>query len=152
METHKVITEQAEYSEGFRMLAEYNKAMQDWCIENKTNGIPLKVTATFPHADKVDNTLRSALEEYAWRTDPPESYFLYINEIARTANTWTGQKLGEVTFGKQFKSNMGDIRVPIEVLGSNDCRYHGIFYKSSGDYARIKMFKNHQIKKSCITK
>ncbi len=87
------------------------------------------------------NEERSVVEVYEFVNDPPDRYFAYINEKTRTCNTWMGDKLGEVGFGRAYRSNMGDIRVPITVYGINGKKYHGYYYKSAGDYCRIRLAK-----------
>lgn len=135
----------------FQTLAEYQEAKQKhdanynatkaYLDANKTNCIPCEISATFPFADEVNNDMRSAIEEYEFRTDAPKSYFLYISKEGK-ATTWTGQVLGNVSFSKEFRAVFGDIRQRVTVYGINGKIYHGTFYKSAGDYARIKLAKN----------
>jgi hypothetical protein len=73
--------------------------------------------------------------------NPPDKYFLYISEADRTATTWTGEKLGDVSFGREFRDNFGGKRQPINVRAVNGKTYHGTYYKSSGNYARIRAAK-----------
>ena len=117
-------------------------ATKQWMKENKTNGIPVNVAKTFPFDDKINNDIRSAIETWEFAHDIPSRYFLYINEKNNTATTWTGQKLGSVSFGSPFRSNLGDTRQQITVKAINGKVYHGVYYKSAGDYARIKLAKN----------
>lgn len=88
--------------------------------------------------DLPENWERSRAEVKAFKEEKPDKYFLYIKEADRTATTWMGHKLGDVTFGRPFRSNMGDVRVPITVRGVNGVTYVGTYYKSAGDYARIR--------------
>lgn len=90
---------------------------------------------------QVTNEERSNVEFYYWQHTKPSSYFLYINEEKKLATTWTGQELGKVSFGKEYKSIFRDTRQSITVYGNNGLIYHGTYYKSAGDYARIKQFK-----------
>jgi len=96
---------------------------------------------------EVTNEEISAAEVYQFINDPPDKYFVYINEERHEATTWIGEKLGHVTGLSQIpkRSNFGDFRVYIDVYGINGKKYHGVYYKSAGDYARIKMYK-HQDK------
>jgi hypothetical protein len=87
------------------------------------------------------NEERSAVEVYEFLHNPPEKYFVYINRTKREATTWTGEKLGTVGFGTEYRDNFGGKRVPITVYAINGAKYHGTYYASSGDYARIKMSK-----------
>ncbi len=88
------------------------------------------------------NAATSAREVASFKADPPEKYFLYINEAEKTATTWTGDYLGSCRFGREWRDNLGSIRVPVEIRAVNGQRYHGTFYKSAGDYARITRFKS----------
>jgi len=97
--------------------------------------------ATLPHAGAVSNALRSRVEVEAFLRRPPEGYFLYVNEKAGTATTWTGDVLGEVSLGRAWRSNMGDLRVPVTVHAINGRTYHGTYYKGAGNYARVRASK-----------
>lgn len=118
-----------------------------WLKDNKTNYITPEQNKLLP---QVTNEERSAVEFYYWQNDKPAKYFLYIkkeNEAGNgiysrgVATTWTGQELGKVIFGREYKSAFGDIRQSIDVIGNNGLKYYGTFYKSAGDYARIKARK-----------
>jgi len=87
------------------------------------------------------NEERSAVEVYEFRAEPPDKYVVYIDEPKRLATTWTGDKLGSVSFGQPFRDNFGGKRIPITVNAINGRIYHGTYFKSSGDYARIKLSK-----------
>ena len=87
----------------------------------------------------VSNDERSAIEVYEFVSNPPERYFLYVNEDARTVTTWTGEKLGDLLRGDGYYSSFGDMRVPVTVHAINGRTYHGTYYKSAGSYARVKM-------------
>lgn len=131
----------ADYKEARKKLDSYQDAVNAWMKANKTNGIPTEVTKDFPYASEVNNDLRSKIEKYEFLSQEPIKYFIYVSEKNKTATTWTGQKLGDVTFGRAFKSNMGDMRVPISVKALNGLNYYGTFFKSAGDYAVIKKSK-----------
>jgi len=107
---------------------------------------------------KFDNDDRSAIELWEWKHDPPEKYFLYIRENDKRpegfpyepplweAITFAGQKLGNVRYATEYKcpafGGWPSVRQSITVYGNNGVKYYGTYYKSSGDYARIKMMKN----------
>lgn len=91
------------------------------------------------------NEERGLVEQYEWNANPPSRYFGYINCERKELTTWTGERLGRVVFGREFRDNFGGKRVPITVYGTNGRMYHGTYYKSSGDYARIKMARKSQI-------
>jgi len=57
----------------------------------------------------VTNDERSALEVFDFCQTPPLSYFLYVNEKDRTATTWTGDVLGQVHFGREFRGNAWEV-------------------------------------------
>jgi hypothetical protein len=107
-----------------------NEALNKWIdtIRNKKTG-----WASYKPEDKP--------EVFEFVTNPPDKYFLYINDTNRTATTWTGEKLGNVGFGCEYRDNFGGKRVPITVYAINSRTYHGTYYKSSGDYARIRAKK-----------
>lgn len=89
----------------------------------------------------ITNEQKSEVEIYEFINNPPDKYFLYIDEKKAIATTWMGDRLGNVTFGRAYRTGFGDTRVPIDVYGINNIKYHGIYYKSAGDYARITAYK-----------
>jgi hypothetical protein len=101
--------------------------------EDKPAGVP-----------DVTNEEQSSLELFEFVTNPPEKYFLYVNEQQRMATTWTGEKLGEVRFGREYKDNWGRKRVPVTVYSVNGYVYSGTYYRSAGDYARVKASKTQR--------
>lgn len=126
-------------------LDEYNKARREVDEKNawvetrrdKTGWASYRQEEVPAHLQHVDNDLTSAVEYYEWLRDKPRRYFLYVNEARRQVTTWTGEVLGSVQFGNQYTSNMGDVRIPVHVKGNNGISYHGTYYQSAGDYARI---------------
>lgn len=102
----------------------------------------------------ITNEERSALEVSEFCANPPARYVLYIKEpdggITNqgipwdhnwdgVATTWMGEKLGTVSFGRSFRSNFHDTRIPVRVRAINGLNYHGTYYRSAGDYARITL-------------
>jgi hypothetical protein len=98
--------------------------------------------------------MTSAMEVYEWNTNPPTKYFAYVSikhpedaklplYISATLTTWTGEHLGSAILGKPYTSYGVAIsqRRSIHVKGTNGKTYHGTYYQSSGDYARITMHK-----------
>lgn len=81
----------------------------------------------------------SSCEVFEFCNDPPIRYFLYIDQSKGLATTWTGEPLGRVSFGKEFRDNFGGKRIPVTIRAINGCVYHGYYFKSSGSYARVKM-------------
>jgi hypothetical protein len=126
-----------------------NEALNAWVdtIRDKRSG-----WASYKPEDKpanvpdVTNDERSALEVFEFVANPPDKYFLYINEEKKTATTWTGETLGTVLFGRTYKTpafgGWPSTRVPVTVKAINGRTYHGTYYKSSGNYARVKVSKN----------
>lgn len=114
-------------------------------IRDKRSGWASYRPEDVPEDARMSNDERSALEVYDWLMAPPERYFLYITEDKATgrlsATTWTGDVLGAVTRGCAYRDNFGGTRVPITVRGINGTLYHGTYFKSAGDYARIKRAK-----------
>ena len=102
-----------------------------------------------PDVPTVDNDERSALEVCDFVNDPPASYFVYIKErvpgqaapLVGTATTWTGERLGWVRFGRPWRDNFGGTRVPARIEAINGRYYVGTYYKSAGDFARIRLAK-----------
>lgn len=109
-------------------------AFSDW-LGDRTSYHPSEVPA---HLKPVTNEERSALEIFEFLRDKPEKYFLYISRDKGLATTWTGDELGRVTFGRTYRDNFGGERVAITVHAISGDTYHGTYYKSSGDYARVK--------------
>lgn len=91
------------------------------------------------------NEESSAVEVFQFKHLPPWKYFLYINEKLQLATTWIGDKLGDVQFGRLYCSpgfgGIGSKRQAIRIKAINGKNYYGVYYKSSGDYARVKMCK-----------
>lgn len=101
-----------------------------WRPEDKPRNVP-----------DVTNDERSALEVFVFCTERPDRYTLYVNEAAREATTWMGDRLGEISFGRAYRDNFGGTRVPIRVQAINGRTYSGTYYKSSGDYAHVRAVK-----------
>lgn len=125
-----------------RMMHDANHAAtKQYCKDNKTNCIPCAISATFPYSNEVNNELRTKIEVWEFIHEKPNKYMVYVNETTRKATTWTGEVLGNVFFGTEYRSNMGDKRQPIDVIGINGIKYYGTFFKSAGDYAMINAKK-----------
>ena len=90
---------------------------------------------------KLTNEMRSQLEHFEFLRFIPYKYTLYVSSDLKNATTWTGEKLGNVVAGREYRDNFGGIRVPITVNALNGMIYHGTFFKSAGDYATIKLSK-----------
>jgi len=99
-------------------------------------------SAGWPADAQVTNEERGQVEVFEWDRDKPDRYFLYIREATREAVTWMGDVIGRVIFGDEYKDNFGGVRRSIVVTGTNGIRYHGTYFKSAGDYARITAYKD----------
>lgn len=125
-------------------IRQRNDALNAWvdAIRDKRSGWASYKPSDKPaHVPDVTNEERSALEVFEFVTNPPDKYFLYVNEETHEATTWTGDKLGEVRFGREFRDNFGGRRVPVTIRAINALAYHGTYYKSSGNFARIRQSK-----------
>jgi hypothetical protein len=91
---------------------------------------------------KITNEDRGKVEFYRWIHYKPKEYYLYIDFEKRIATTWTGQILGKVFSGSAYRSNFGDIRRNIDIIGNNGIKYHGTYYQSVGDWATVRAYKN----------
>ncbi len=111
--------------------------LKAWC-DDRTSYRPEEIPADI---NPPTNAERSALEVFEFTRDKPERYFLYITEETKIATTWTGEKLGTVVFGSQWRDSFGGTRVPVLIYAINGEHYHGTYYKSAGNYARVKKCK-----------
>ena len=148
-------------------LAEYldlnarNARHEEWSKQyRQSNGwtvIPAGVEP--PQGAQISNEERSDLEVFEFCVAPPEKYFLYIKDnradyrdkfgnvppigpYPGVATTWTGDYLGTVFFGTKWRDNFGGERIPVTVHARNGRTYYGTYFKSSGDYARVRLSKH----------
>jgi hypothetical protein len=120
-----------------------NDALMAWVdsIRGKNGWASYKPEDKPANVPDVSNEERGALEVFEFVTNPPDKYFLYINETTHTATTWTGDKLGHVLFGREWRDSFGGRRVPVTLRAINGLVYVGTYYKSSGNFARIRQSK-----------
>lgn len=118
-----------------------DRMIQDWMRAHKTNSYYPEELSKELGIALPTNDERSSVEVFDFVTNPPDKYFLYISEKTATATTWTGETLGRVSFGREFGDNFGGTRVPVTIFAINNRVYHGTYYKSAGDYARVKLAK-----------
>ena len=98
----------------------------------------------------VSNIRRSVREVQLWKSEKPQRYLAYVSQVEHMGahftrgklTTWMGDTLGVVQFRNEWTDNFGGKRVSIVVVGNNGVRYHGTYYKSSGDYCRITAYKD----------
>jgi len=107
----------------------------------KTGWTVIPADAVPPAGADISNDERSSIEVYEFCNDIPKAYFLYISQENHDAHTWTGEHLGRASFGREFRDNFGGRRVPVTVKAINGRTYHGTFFKSAGDYARVRLAK-----------
>ena len=124
-----------------------NNALMAWMdsIRNKNGWASYRPEDKPAHVPDVSNDERSALEVFEFIAKPPDSYFLYVSEDKRTATTWTGEKLGDVVFGREYRDNFGGRRVPVTVRAINGRVYYGTYFKSPGDFARVRLSKRRGV-------
>jgi hypothetical protein len=94
------------------------------------------------HLNPPTNVERSELEIFEFCRDKPDRYFLYIEEGNSTATTFMGDCLGTVQFGMKYRDNFGGKRQPVRIEAINGETYSGTYYKSSGNYARVRKVKH----------
>lgn len=125
-------------------------------IRNPRNGAASYYPSQVPKdLIKVTNKQRSAVQAYEFVHNPPDKYVVYVKRYeispgiadARrvTATTWTGQTLGHGRLGPMYKcpsfGGVSSIRYPIRFKGINGRVYSGVYYSSTGDFARVKAVK-----------
>lgn len=90
------------------------------------------------HLNPPSNDELGTLEVFEFCRDRPARYFLYIKADKFVATTFMGDTLGTVIFGREYRDNFGGDRVPVTIRAITGDTYHGTYFKSAGDYARIK--------------
>ena len=89
----------------------------------------------------VTNAMRSRLEKHHIRVDRPDRLFVYVNLPKGIVTTWPGEEIGKITMeGYPYRGNMGDerINITVNIFGT---KYTGTYFKSAGDYARLRKVK-----------
>ena len=111
-------------------IRQRNDALMAWVdsIRGKNGWASYKPEDKPAHVPDVSNEERSALEVFEFCANPPDKYFLYISQEKRTATTWTGDVLGQVYFGREFRDNFGGRRMPVTVRAINGLVYYGTYY------------------------
>lgn len=105
------------------------------------------------HIPDVTNEERSAVEVYEFLRDKPRKYTAYVklvdwlgtHDAYGDVHTWTGDVLGYIGWvGPEYRVRgfgRTSIRQNLRVRGINGLVYSAVYYKSSGDYCRMKAFK-----------
>lgn len=91
------------------------------------------------HFNPPTNDELAQVELYDFIHDVPDKYFLYVSEKTNLATCFTGLELGKVSFGREWRDNFGGTRRAVTIKAVNGRRYVGTFFKSSGDFARIRL-------------
>ena len=119
------------------------KAHAEWSAQfRKPNGWTVIPAGSLPPAHaEFDNAQRGELELLRFHADPPTRCFLYVDETRKVATTFVGGGLGTATLGRPYRDNFGGTRVPVWVQAVNGRRYAGTYFKSAGDYARVRALK-----------
>jgi len=118
----------------------------------RNNIFPGKCPFTPAEMDQLpprpDNDEIGQLEDYDWRTNPPDRYFLYVKENDHKrpilVTNWTGITLGTITSVGQRQtcytpSGGWYQKQAITFKGTNGYEYHGWYHCSNGTYARVRM-------------
>jgi hypothetical protein len=109
-----------------------------------------------PLSSRITNEELSKLEVYDFITNPPDHYLGYVHiekdamgyVTKKAFTTWVGDTLSTYCLlGHIWTSNLGDKRQRILFKGINGILYGGIFYLSSGDYARVKKLSRSYLKR-----
>jgi hypothetical protein len=140
-----VITDQQAKEIGAR-LKRYDRATKKFIKPNGWRVIPKEaVEKLTKRGIYVDNDERSRLEVYDFVKVKPVKYIAYVYEIdGRPASitTWTGEIIGRVTsVFPAYRSCFGDKRVNFRARMICGRTFSGTYYKSAGDYCRLKVFK-----------
>lgn len=127
----------------------YNKWTFQFRGKNKWTVIPAEQAKFAPV--QVTNEERGLLELFDFVAEKPDRYFAYVREIngklgAAPITTWMGDKLGEVIYaGREYRcpafGGYGSKRINIRVRAITGEVYSGTYYKSSGDYCRLRKVK-----------
>jgi hypothetical protein len=117
-----------------------DKQLREW-LGKRNSYHPDELPA---HIKPPTNAERSAAEVWEFIHDIPDKYFLYVrvtagNGMRGIVTTWMGDKLGDCQLGTAYRDNFGGKRQSIRVQGINGHEYVGTYFKSSGDYARIRL-------------
>lgn len=118
------------------------ETLRAYCVEqgftNKHNGWTSYKPEQVARLNPPTNDERAQVELFDFVTNPPDRYFLYIREETREAVNFTGVRLGTVSFGREWRDNFGGTRRAVSIRSVNGVLYHGTYFKSSGDFARVK--------------
>lgn len=95
-----------------------------------------------PTNARLTNEERGLLEQFDVWHNPPDRLFAYadLNGPQPKITTWPGTTLGFGTRGRAYRSNFGDLRVPLWVrIAGVD--YSGTAYVDAGQYCRLRRVK-----------
>ena len=95
--------------------------------------------------DLARNWESSTQEVAEFVSDPPERYFAYVSSDHRSVTTWMGDALGTITSYREYRTpsfGWPSTRAAIRVRAINGRDYFGTYYKSAGDYCRLKVVRS----------
>jgi hypothetical protein len=133
-ETCMIIQDWEDYAYYRDQVAEF-----EFWRKGRTSYRPAEVPESLRH---VDNEMRGAVEQWEFRQSPPSRYFAYVG-IDGSITTWTGHKLSaSVSWGREYQmpafGGFPTTRQNFRMIATNGREYSGTYYKSSGDYCRMK--------------
>jgi len=97
-----------------------------------------------PADAKFSNEEMTTLEVYDFLNSPPDRYYLYVHSERGVATNFTGTVLGRIQLGPVYEVpafGRPSVRQSIHIWAINGREYFGTYYRSSGDYARVKVKK-----------
>jgi len=115
-------------------------------IRNPRNGWASYKPEDVPADCRMTNEERAELETHEFVASPPERVFAYVKETAGryfhgTVTGFMGNAFGECYLGSSWRDNFGGTRRAVRLQAINGKTYVGTFYKSSGDYCRLRLAK-----------
>jgi len=136
------MTHSRNYKEVKKRVELEQKLLDKYFKETKRNWINEKIRKE-RKIPKVTNAERSFIEvENFKRGKGQKKYVAYMKNDLSKITTWTGDKLADVTkVGQPFRDSFGGERINFRAKGIDGKNYSGTYFKSAGDYVRIKKVK-----------
>ena len=125
-----------------KQVMDYEKKFEAYRKKTKRNWINAEIQKKLKMPN-VTNEMRSMVEVHQFKKNPPEKYFAYIqNSKPNKVTTWVGDPLGDITWmGREYSGGMGSVRQNLRIKAITGDIYSGTYFKSSGDYVRLKKLK-----------
>jgi len=91
-----------------------NEALNKWIdtIRGKNGWASYKPEDKPANVPDVSNEERSALEVFEFVTNPPDKYFLYINEKTAQQQRGLAKNLATFSFAVEYRDNFGESESP----------------------------------------